>query len=122
MYPGPYGYAPPPQRSWRQWQAYARAHLDAGKPVESLLAEMAAAGLSQPDASRILHEVARAMRKRAWLMLGWGVVSIVIGLVLAMISLRARGSTTYFWWFGAALVGLVGVVRGIYELYRAPDL
>ena len=120
-------YAPPawapPQRSWRQWQAYARAHLESDRPVEQLYAEMAMAGMSQADGRRLVREITGAMRKRALLILGFGGLMILVGLALVFgASELGRRSSSLAWWFGIVLSGFVSAGRGIYELSRIPKV
>ena len=119
----------PQVRSRLQWQAYVRARLDAGQPVVQMLAEMAASGVSQPDAYGLVAEVIAAMRKRALGIIGVGCIAVLVGLGVTVITMQAArdaaegsGSGMYVVWWGPVVAGAIAAVYGLHTYLKIPSL
>ena len=119
----------PQVRSRLQWQAYVRARLDAGQPVVQMLAEMAASGVSQPDAYGLVAEVIAAMRKRALGIIGVGCIAVLVGLGVTVITMQAArdaaegsGSGMYVVWWGPVVAGAIAAVFGLRAYLKIPSL
>ncbi len=125
----PPAYAPFPQfRSPLQWKAYVRTQFDAGQSVAKVLSEMAATGVGQQDAYRLVADVVAAMRKRALAFVVGGVVAVLVGLAVTLGTMQAArqaaessGSGTYIMWWGPIIFGAVAAVYGLYLLGRVPS-
>jgi hypothetical protein len=128
--PGPqYGAGFYPQvRSRLQWQAYVRARFEAGQPVVQMLDEMAASGVSRPDADGLVAEVIGAMRKRALTILAVGCIVVLIGLGVTVVTMQAArdaadnsGSGMYVVWWGPVVFGAIGAVYGLRAYLKIPN-
>ena len=128
--PGPqYGAGFYPQvRSRLQWQAYVRARFEAGQSVVQMLAEMAASGVSRPDAEGLVVEVIGAMRRRAVTIIAVGCIAVLVGLAVTVITMQAAtdaaassGSGMYVVWWGPVVFGAIGAIYGLRVYLKIPS-
>jgi hypothetical protein len=128
--PGPqYGAGFYPQvRSRLQCQAYVRARFEAGQPVVQMLAEMAASGVSRPDADGLVAEVIGVMRRRALAIIAVGCIAVLVGLAVTVITMQAAkeaaegsGSGMYVVWWGPVVFGAIGALYGLRAYLKIPS-
>jgi hypothetical protein len=120
------GYGPMPQnRSPLQWQAYARAHLEARRPVGQLLAEMAASGVPQPYAFGFLAQAVSQMRQRATRFIVGGLAAVALGVIVTvatMLAAQHSGGGEYLMWWGPVIFGAIAAAYGAYLYLRIPQI
>jgi len=93
-----------------------------------MLAEMAASGVSRPDAEGLVVEVIGAMRRRAVTIIAVGCIAVLVGLAVTVITMQAAtdaaassGSGMYVVWWGPVVFGAIGAIYGLRVYLKIPS-
>jgi hypothetical protein len=106
---------PAARRTLRQWQACAEQLLSQGHSRDTALTNILRDGCPPEQAHTILSAAYAAQHARANKVLGCSAAVALAGLMATVIgfAIAADSGGTFFIWWGAMLVGGIGVLAGL---------
>jgi len=103
-------------RSQQQWEAYLAAQLQAGASGQALVDELAAGGYALAEAQAMVSRTVRARQGKLGATLGCSLLLFLAGLVTLIVPVQSQNKQWF--WIGAIICGLTGIVYGIVQLAK----